>query len=189
MLGRVCRSQSSGGGVKSLKFILFEYLASLGLSLERIHESRESLVNPGESEFMGSLTHIDPSAELPESSENDQFKCCGRGRISVHTRPNHSSPYPHPLQSRHACMQSFLTRDAILIWTSRQGFLRYGVELQNLRLSNSKYEEKLKSGVSGLPVYKVPRGVLESGGHMRRPSYKVSPRNTCQDTPWHFVHR
>ena len=117
-------------------------------------------VNPGKSEFMGSLTHIDPSAELPESSENDQFKCCGRGRISVHTRPNHSSPYPHPLQSRHACMQSFLTRDAILIWTSRQGFLRYGVELQNLRLSNSKYEEKLKSGVSGLPVYKVPRGVL-----------------------------
>ena len=129
---------------------------------------RESLVNPRESEFMESLTHIDPPAHLPESSENDQFKCCGREpHFSPHS-PQSQPPTPHLLQSRHACMQSFLTRDAILIWTSRQGFLRYGVELQNLRLSNSKYEEKLKSGVSGLPVYKVPRGVLESGGHMLR---------------------
>ena len=65
-------------GEGRIKFILFEYLASLGLSLERIHESlknpRESLVNPRESEFMESLTHIDPPAHLPESSENDQFK-------------------------------------------------------------------------------------------------------------------
>ena len=40
-------------------------------------------VNPRESEMSKSLTHIDPSADLPESSENEQTEQCGAVEVRV----------------------------------------------------------------------------------------------------------